>query len=142
MLDTLFKLLKQYEAALLYVVFGVLTTIINVVAYMVCYNTLGMPNLVANAIAWFLAIVVAFITNKLWVFNSKSLHASTIIPEFIKFLVARLATGALDMAIMFAGVDAAHLDPALIKVVSNVVVIVLNFVLSKLYIFKDAHREH
>ena len=129
-------LLIKYKGFIFYAVFGVLTTVINIVAYAVCYRKLGIANVPSNIIAWILAVLFAFITNKLYVFDSKSMDAKTVISELIKFTAARLATGGLDLLIMYIGVDVMHGPDVILKVVSNVIVIILNYVLSKLIVFK------
>ncbi len=127
---------RKYLLLIKYGVFGVLTTLINVVTYAICYERFQFLNVVSNMIAWTLAVLFAFITNKLYVFESKSMKKKTFFREFVKFTVARLATGGLDLGIMFVGVDMMR-GPALIfKVISNVIVIILNYVLSRLVVFK------
>lgn len=128
-------LIKKYKAVILYLVFGVLTTIVNIVVYTGLF-ALGLENLIANAIAWLAAVLLAFFTNKSWVFGSTSFKADTLIPEFIKFMGARVATLVIDMAIMYVGVDVIHGDPLLWKFIANVVVVVSNWLLSKFFIFK------
>ena len=89
-----------------------------------------------KTIAWILAVLFAFITNKLYVFDSKSMDAKTVISELIKFMAARLAPGGLDLLIMFIGVDVMHGPEIILKAASNIIVIILNYVLSKLVVFK------
>ena len=129
-------LLIKYKGFIFYGIFGVLTTVINIVTYAVCYRKLGIANVPSNIIAWILAVLFAFITNKLYVFDSKSMDAKTVISELIKFMAARLATGGLDLLIMFIGVDVMHGPEIFLKAASNIIVIILNYVLSKLVVFK------
>lgn len=130
------NLIKKYKSIILYGVFGVFTTLINIITYAVCYKYIGIPNVPSNIIAWILSVTFAFITNKLYVFDSKSLDAGLVIGEFIKFISARLATGGLDLIIMYVSVDLMHEPAVIFKVIANVIVIVLNYVLSKLVVFK------
>lgn len=109
---------------------------INIVTYAVCYNGIGISNVVSNIIAWILACSFAFVTNKLWVFDSKSMEAKTVIYEVITFFGCRLATGVLDLAIMYVSVDLLAWNSTLMKCISNVIVIIANYVASKLVIFK------
>ena len=83
-----------------------------------------------------MSVLFAFITNKLYVFESKSMEMKTFFSELVKFMGARLATGLLDLAIMFIGVDVMQGPAMIFKVASNVIVIILNYVLSKLIVFK------
>ena len=129
-------LLQKYRGLILYGVFGALTTAINIAAYALCYRVLGVPNVPSNIVAWIVAVLFAFITNKLYVFESKSLERGTVLRELTTFVTARLATGLMDLAIMFVGVDVLHGPDLLIKVGSNVLVIILNYVLSKLVVFR------
>lgn len=119
-----------------YGVFGVLTTVINIATYWVCYERLGVPNVPSNIIAWILAVAFAFVTNKLWVFGSKDTSRATVLAELWKFVVARLGTGAIDLLIMWVGVDLMSGPATPLKVVANIIVIVLNFALSKLVVFR------
>ena len=129
-------LLKKYRGLILYAVFGALTTAINIAVYALCYRALRLPNVPSNVIAWILAVLFAFVTNKLYVFESKSLDRGTVLRELVSFVSARLATGLLDLAVMFVGVDVLHGPDLVFKVSSNVIVIILNYVLSKLIVFR------
>lgn len=127
---------EKYKSVFFYLVFGVLTTVINIVSYHLCYEVWGVPNVPSNIIAWVLAVAAAYITNKLWVFDSKSFAPEVLLPELWKFISCRLATGLMDLAIMWVGVDLLLGPATLLKVGSNVLVVVLNYVFSKLVIFK------
>lgn len=120
-----------------YGVFGALTTAINISAYWACYEKLGVPNVPSNVIAWILAVAFAFITNKLWVFGSKDMSRETLLSELWKFVAARLGTGVIDLAIMWVGVDIMGGPATPLKIIANVIVIALNFVLSKLVVFRQ-----
>ena len=135
------ELIKKYKSLILYAVFGGLTTLVNMAAYWLCYEVLGIPNTVSTCIAWFLAVCFAFITNKLWVFDSKSFDAKTLKHEIPTFFGARIATCLLDVAIMYLAVDVMHWTPIVWKLISNVIVIVLNYIASKLLIFKKTETE-
>lgn len=127
---------QKYKGLFFYLVFGVLTTVVNIVAFHLCYEVWGIPNVPSNIIAWVLAVAVAYITNKLWVFDSKSFAPAVLLPELWKFVSCRLATGVMDLAIMWVGVDLLRGPATPIKIGSNVLVIVLNYVFSKLLIFR------
>lgn len=129
-------LFTKYKSIIMYAVFGVLTTIVNMGAYYLCFNIAHIPNVPSTIIAWVLAVAFAFITNKLWVFDSPSFDAQTLKHEIPTFFGARLATGVLDVLIMYLAVDVAHLNPTFWKLVSNILVIIINYVASKLVIFK------
>lgn len=136
MIEKIKALMIKYKGLILYGIFGVLTTIINIATYAVCYRVIGIANVPSDIIAWVVGVAFAFITNKLYVFGSKSMDMKTLFPELVKFVAARLATGVLDVIIMFIGVDVMHGPDVILKVASNVIVIILNYVLSKLVVFK------
>ena len=131
------SLWEKYKSIFWYLVFGVVTTVVNIVTYHLCYEVWGVPNVPSNIIAWVLAVAVAFITNKLWVFDSKSLAPGVLLPELWKFVSCRLVTGVMDTAIMWVGVDVLGGPGTWVKIGSNVLVVVLNYIFSKLIIFKD-----
>lgn len=136
MIKKIQELLVKYKAIINYGIFGVLTTIINIVVYSVSYNGLGISNVVSNILAWILAVLVAYITNKVWVFESRSTEAGVLLYEMMTFFACRLATGVLDLAIMYVAVDRLALNSTLMKCLSNVIVIIANYIFSKLVIFK------
>ena len=135
------RLFLKYKKIIMYGIFGVLTTILNIVTYWFCYDILHIPNIISNTIAWVVAIAVAFITNKLWVFDSKDTKKETVVAELIKFIIARVATGVIDLIIMFAAVDLMQLPAVIFKVIANVIVIILNYILSNILIFKKTDKE-
>ena len=130
------ELLKKYKFIILYGIFGVLTTIVNIATYGILYRCFDVSNIVSNIIAWVMSVLFAFVTNKLWVFESKSFNFSLFIKELGSFTVCRLATGVLDLGIMFLGVDLLEGPAMILKVVSNIIVIILNYVMSKFFVFK------
>ena len=136
MVNFLIRMLKKYRSFIAYAVFGVFTTIVNIVSYSVCYNNLGLSNTFSNIIAWILAVTFAYLTNKVWVFDSKSWKWDVLKKEVVAFISCRIATGILDLVIMYISVDLMGWNALLMKICSNVLVIILNYVFSKLVIFK------
>lgn len=136
MIDTLKSLCVKYKSLINYGVFGVLTTVINIVSYTVCYKYIGISNVASNIVAWVAACSFAFVTNKLWVFESKSIEIKVVIYELMAFFGCRLATGLLDLVIMYISVDLLTWNSTLMKCISNVIVIITNYIASKLVIFK------
>lgn len=110
---------------------------VNIVVYTLCARVLGMGTVSANVSAWAAAVSAAYITNKIWVFESRIWEGKTVIREAIAFAACRLATGAMDLAIMYISVDLLGWKDIIMKVISNILVIVLNFAFSKLVIFKE-----
>ena len=129
------ELFKKYRAMILYIIFGIITTIVNMGVYWLFYNIMGIANLPSTIIAWFAAVVIAYATNKVWVFDSRSFAPKVLIYELITFFACRIVTGLLDIAIMYVAVDMMHLNGIIFKFISNVLVIILNFIASKLVIF-------
>ncbi|MCI1981888.1 MAG: GtrA family protein [Oscillospiraceae bacterium] len=121
---------------ILYIVFGVLTTVINVVVCGVFYYNLHWNILAANAFAWVLSVAFAFITNKLYVFRSKSFAAEIFVRELVEFVAARLLSLGVDEAGMWLLVTVLIWNAWAAKILVNVAVVIINYVLSKLVIFK------
>lgn len=128
--------LKKYKSFIAYAIFGVFTTIVNIVTYNICYSNWGISNTISNIIAWILAVTFAYLTNKAWVFESRSWKWAVLRKEVPAFIGCRLATGVLDIAIMFVCVDILKWPAMIMKIASNVIVIILNYIFSKLVIFK------
>ena len=135
-MEIIIKLVEKYKSLIAYGVFGVLTTLVNIITYNYCYNHLGINNTVSNVLAWILAVAFAYITNKMWVFESKSWQWSVLKREVSAFVSCRLATGVMDIVIMFICVDILKWHAMFMKLLSNVLVIILNYIFSKLIIFK------
>ena len=130
------KLYKKYKDLIPYVFFGVLTTIVNIVIYALCAKYIGWGTIVSTVIAWIAAVLFAYITNRKWVFHSKAKGIKAVCVEIISFFTCRLLTGLLDVGIMRLFVDILGFNDVIIKAVSNILVIVVNYIASKLVIFK------
>ena len=128
-------LLQRYKSQLLYLFFGGCTTLVNVVVYGVCTRMAALSTTVSTVIAWVVSVLFAYITNRTWVFESRARTVPGVLRELWSFLLCRLATGALDLLIMYLCVDLLGLPDIPIKLLSNLLVIVLNYVASKLIIF-------
>ena len=136
MINMIKDLIRKYKFIILYGIFGVLTTVINIGVYGVLYSGLGVSNVISNVIAWIISVLFAFITNKLWVFESKSFNFKLFVKELGSFTVCRVATGVLDLGIMFVGVDLLKGPAIILKIASNIIVIILNYAMSKIFVFK------
>lgn len=130
------KLYNKYREIIDYIIFGGLTTMVNIVAFFIFDTLLGWPYLIANAIAIVVSILFAYVTNKLFVFKTKDMTASENIVEFLKFIGFRLISGLADMAAMWMLVDLISIDTNIAKLLTQFIVVVLNYVFSKLFIFK------
>lgn len=130
------RLLSGRRELILYAAFGLLTTAVNFGTYALLYRRLRVPNVPSNAVAWTLAVACAFVTNKLWVFRSRSLRPRDILDELWKFVGFRLLTGLADLLVMFVAVDVLEQNAMLWKVVSNVLVVAANYAAGKLLVFR------
>ncbi len=131
---------QKYKTQMNYIVFGIVTTISNIITYYILYNKLHIENVTATVIAWFVSVIVAYVTNKIWVFESKSLKPAILVKEVSSFFACRILTGFLDVGIMWIGVDLLLFNSTLLKIISNVIVVILNYVASKLFIFKNKNE--
>ena len=128
-------LLKKERELILYGIFGVGSTVINIAVFHLCGH-LGVDLIPSNVIAWFFAFVFAFITNKAIVFQSRGWRDRTALREFASFLAVRLFTLVLDTVLLYILVEWLLVDRLLSKVVVNVIVILVNYAVSKFFIFK------
>ena len=129
-------LLKKYEEVVSYLFFGGLTTLVNYIVYLPCYNILHLSGAVSNAIAWVVAVAFAYVTNKPFVFKSYDWSAKTVLPELTKFVGCRVGSGLLETAIIFVLVDCLRGNGNIIKLLTSVLVVILNYVASKLLVFR------
>ena len=127
---------NEFKQLVLYGIFGVLTTIINIVVYWLCTRMLFIPVVPSTVIAWLVAVFFAYYTNRTYVFHSTTSSLRGIISEAAEFFACRIATGVIDVIIMYVFVDVLGFHDVFIKTASNILVIVLNYVFSKLIIFK------
>lgn len=135
-MDKIKALVRRYKDVILYIIFGGLTTLVNFLSFTLLYHAFGVSNVASNVVAWVLAVSFAYVTNKLWVFESKSFDKKTLKREIPSFFGARLLTGLMDLAIMYFAVDVFSRNAMVWKLISNGIVILLNYVASKLIIFK------
>lgn len=129
-------LFAKYKQTILYLTFGVLSTIVNIVTYVVCTRNLKIEFLISNWIAWIVAVLFSYITNKFFVFESKETNIKFLIKEFASFLSCRILSGITEMILMYIMISLMSLNDFIVKIISNVVVVILNFIFSKLIIFK------
>lgn len=121
-----------------YLVFGVLTTVVNYIVYFACTRLFHIDYLVSNGLAWILAVLFAFVTNRRWVFQSEAEGFSEVFVEGVRFFGGRVASLILDMAIMYVGISLMGLGDYdfWVKTVSQVAVIVSNYAISKFFVFR------
>lgn len=136
------ELFNKYKEIIMYLIFGVLTTVISLIVYYALTYTILNPNnsiylQIANILSWIAGVLFAYFTNRKYVFESKNENK---LKEFISFVGARVTTLILDMLIMGVGVSLLHGNDKILKLISQVLVIVGNYVLSKLIVFKKKNN--
>ena len=130
-------LIHKYWDILSYLFFGGLTTVVNYLIYLPCYNLLHLSASVSNVIAWVVAVAFAYLTNKPFVFKSLDWSWKTVGPELAKFVGCRVGSGLLETAIIFLTVDFLLWNGNIWKLVTSVLVVILNYVGSKLLVFRN-----
>ncbi len=136
-MERLRALIKQYADILSYLFFGVLTTVVNYSVYLPCYNYFKLSAAVSNVIAWVGAVAFSYLTNKPFVFKSNDWSAKTVVPELAKFVGSRIFSGAVETGLIFLTVDLLNWNGNVMKVVTSVLVVILNYAASKLVVFKN-----
>lgn len=132
------KLLNR--ETILYIIFGVLTTVADLAAFGLLHYIAGINEIIANTVAWVVAVAFAFITNKLFVFSSKNFEKKGLLREICTFVSARLLTLIItDIFLVFA--ENISMNLMLAKVLISVVVIILNYIFSKLFIFRKTNNQ-
>ena len=129
------KLYERYKNILLYILFGMLTTAVNYIVYYPLYNFADMSGAASNIIAWFCAVIFAFLTNKPIVFASRDWKLKTVLSELWKFLACRIASGATETLIIYLAVDVAQCNGNIVKLAVSILVVILNYFASKLFVF-------
>lgn len=135
------SLMENHWEVLVYLFFGGLTTVVNYLIYLPCYNWLSVSSAVSNMIAWGVAVAFAYLTNKPFVFRSHDWSMKTVLPELTKFVACRVGSGVLETAILLVTVDWIHWNGNIMKLVTSVLVVVLNYVGSKLLVFRKEKDE-
>ncbi len=135
MVNTIRTLLEKYWDILAYLFFGVCTTVVNYIVYLPCYNLLHFSATLSNILAWVVAVVFAYLTNKPFVFKSNDWSRETVIPELTKFVGCRIGSGAMETVILFLAVDLLGWNGNIWKLLTQVMVVILNYIGSKLLVF-------
>ena len=133
------ELFLRYKEIILYLFFGGCPTLVNMAAYFV-FTKLNMTTAVSTVISWVLSVLFAYVTNRLYVFESKGNGIIHILKEATQFFLFRLATGVFDLVFMVLTVDMLAFNGLLMKILSNVIVIISNYIFSKLFVFKKRNN--
>lgn len=127
---------KKQKEILLYLFFGGVTFVISIASFVFFNSVCSVNELIANIISWVLAVACAYITNRIWVFNSNADSGQRLLKEIIDFVSGRVITLLIEEAILLVFVTWLTFDSTIIKVIAQVVVIILNYIISKLFVFK------
>ena len=131
------KFYLKHKEVLLYLLFGGLTTIVSIGSYAWFNVKLGVNELIANVISWIFAVLFAYVTNKIWVFQSRNLKLWELTAELCKFFGGRLFTLLVEEVILFVFITLLHGNSVLVKVAAQFVIVVLNYVISKVFVFRE-----
>ena len=139
-MNKIFDIIKQlfikYKAIILYLIFGVSTTVISILIYALCTRVFGLGYYSSNILSWIGSVTFAFFTNRKIVFSSEANTISNKIKEFILFYISRIATLVFESVILYLGITLLQINDLMVKIFANVLVIILNYVLSKFLIFR------
>lgn len=136
MKEKLIALFHKHEQIISYVFFGGLTTLVNFIVYYPLYNLCHLSASLSNILAWIVAVIFAYLTNKPFVFKSKDWSIKTVAPEFAKFVGSRFGSGLLETVIIRITVDILLWNGNLWKIIVSVLVVILNYITSKFFAFK------
>ncbi|HJF47515.1 MAG TPA: GtrA family protein [Limosilactobacillus oris] len=135
------QLWEKYKHIIAYLFWGVVTTVINLAVFQILSSGIHWNYEVATVIAWFVSVLVAYSTNKVWVFGSHYTTISDFLVELLRFFFYRALTLVIDIVITFIGISVLGFkDPMgkfIVKVIDNVIVVIANYIFSKWLIFKD-----
>lgn len=135
------ELFRKYREIILYVFFGGCTTLVNIVVYYAMTRFLGVGEYASNVTAWILSVLFAYVTNKIWVFESRSRKAKVLLREMGSFFGCRLLSLVLDMGVLWLGIEILRMNDMLVKILSNILVIIVNYIASKFFIFKKDRQK-
>ena len=131
------ELYLKYKEIINYLFFGGCTTIVNFISYYIPARIIGIDEVISNSIAWCISVLFAYVTNKIFVFSSKKENLVGILKEMFSFIFARLFSGALcDIGLFALMINILGINDIVSKITTQILVVILNYVLSKLVIFK------
>ncbi len=128
---------QRHKEVLLYLFFGGLTCILSIGSYSYCDIGMGMDPLIANVISWILAVSFAYITNKIWVFCAETHGIKALLQEMVDFFAGRVFTLLVEELILYVFITHLAWNSIAVKVAAQVVVVVLNYVISKVIVFRQ-----
>lgn len=132
------NLYMKYKEVINYLIFGFLSFVVSMLTYYLA--RLCFDYVVSNLVSWIMAVIFAYVTNKRFVFESKVNSKQKLIKEFFVFVMSRIFTLILETILMYVMIDWIHMNDMLVKVIAQIVVILTNYILSKLIIFKKQNN--
>ena len=135
-MDKLKKTWNKYRDVLLYLIFGGLTTLVNYLVYFPLHHVFRVSASLSNCVAWLVAVVFAFLTNKPFVFQSHDWSSATVISEVSKFVGSRIFSGLLETVWIVLTVDFLKWNSVAMKLIASAAVIIVNYVASRWVVFK------
>ena len=141
-IEKIFSLYKKYEEIINYLIFGGLTTVVSILSYAIFAHLFNVQYLVSTVIAWIVSVTFAYITNKLFVFKSKRLGFKGTLLECIKFYASRIFTLLVDLVLKKFFVEVLHLNDMIATLINQIIIIVLNYVLSKIIVFRNKNKSN
>lgn len=135
-MEKLMELMKRYRGMIVYLVLGGMTTVVNMAVYYGCYEVWKIHSDLSTILAWIVAVIFAFFTNKPWAFDSHDWSLKTVLPEAGRFLECRLGTGLVELLLMHIAVEMLGWPGTPMKLLVGVIVVVLNYVGSRLLVFR------
>ena len=143
-MNNVINLYKKYQEIINYLIVGVLTTVVSIVTYFLFSLILDIENnilfILANVLSWICAVIFAYITNKKFVFNTTTSNKKEEIKVFSMFVSSRITTLLIELAFMFITVKVILINHKIAKVIAQFILLVLNFVLNKLFVFKKKNN--
>ena len=135
------ELIKKYEEIIKYLIIGVAITALNYIVFAILTNTANIEMHTSNVIAWFVSVIFAYFTNKLFVFESKSFKLNVLGKEILSFGIARIFSLGLEEVMLYVFVNLLNMNKFVIKLIANVIVVIVNYALSKFIIFKNSKEK-
>lgn len=132
---------KKHEEGINYLIFGFLAFVLNYILYFIFADAIVMHYMAATGLSWVLTVVFAYWTNRTFVFKSQNKETASVVREFVSFIGARIATEVLELVLMYVMVDLCQVNDKISKLVCQVIVILANYVFSKIWIFKDTSEK-
>ena len=131
-----FNLYKKYEEGINYLFWGFASFVLNMILFYLLANVCHIQELITNIISWIACVIFAYFTNRMFVFKSQNKDMQSAGTEFIQFISARIGTLILEEVVIFIGITLLHGNNMIVKLIGQVLVIVSNYILSKIWIFK------